>query len=176
MKVFLNPGHDLLLDPGACGNGLKEADVVKKAAKLVEKYLTTAGVEVVGNLQDDDLQYVCATANQSGADIFVSIHCNAALNELARGTETFICPLASQAKALASFIQTEIVTGAQTINRGIKEANFYVLTQTCMPAVLVELAFLSNEDDAILLKESLDEFAKGIARGVTDYEKLIMDN
>ena len=61
-----------------------------------------------------------------------------------------------------------------TVDRGIKEAvpgknGLYVLTNTDMPAVLVELAFISNEDDEKLLRNNQDDFARAIARGVTDY-------
>ncbi|MDO4802961.1 MAG: N-acetylmuramoyl-L-alanine amidase [Prevotellaceae bacterium] len=169
MKVFLNPGHDLVLDPGACGHNLKEAEIVHQVGRLVEKYLVAAGVQVVGNVQDDDLHLVCFSANQSGADIFISIHCNAAANPLAKGTETFVYDFDSQANKLATLVQKQIVTSLETLNRGVKEANFYVLTKTSMPAILVELAFISNEDDAELLKTRADEFAREIARGVTDF-------
>lgn len=172
MKVFLNPGHCQFLDPGACGNGLKEAEIVWSVAQLVEKYLLAASVEVVGNLQDDDLQYVCAAANQSGADLFVSIHCNAAVNDLACGTETFVCSMASEARILANCVQEQIISSVGTLNRGVKEANFYVLTQTKMPAILVELAFISNKSDAELLRTSIDEFARAISRGITDYWRI----
>ena len=73
MKVFLNPGHDRHFDPGACGHGLKEAEVVWEISQLVEKYLVAAGVQVVGNVQDDNLAYVCSCANYSKADLFISI-------------------------------------------------------------------------------------------------------
>ena len=168
MKVFLNPGHDRHFDPGACGHGLKEAEVVWEISQLVEKYLKAAGVQVVGNVQDDNLAYVCSCANYSKADLFISIHCNAAGNPLARGTETFVFDFDSKACKLADCIQKQITDSLGTINRGIKEANFYVLRRTTMPAILVEVAFISNEDDAELLKTRQDEFARAIARGVTD--------
>lgn len=170
LRVFINPGHDIFMDSGACGHGLREADVVLEVGGLVEKYLIDAGVIVVGNVQDDDLQYVCACANQSDADVFVSIHCNAANTSLARGTETFVCPMATTARNLAICVQHQIVDSLQTLNRGVKEANFYVLTQTKMPAILVELAFITNEYNAELLRTKKDSFARAIARGITDYQ------
>lgn len=171
MRVFINAGHDILLDAGACGNGLKEAEVNEKVADLLEEYLLDAGIDVVGSVQDDDLRYVCASANQSYADVFVSIHCNSATNSLARGTETFICPQSYRARPIANFVQAQIVNALGTLNRGVKEANFYVLTKTDMPAILVELAFISNEDDAELLRTKVDDFARAVARGITDYAK-----
>lgn len=169
MKLYLNAGHDLMLDAGACGNGLKEAEVVHRVAELLEEHLVNAGVEVVANVQDDDLGYVVNFANQSGADVFVSIHCNASTNKYARGTETFICPQSYTARPIANFVQAQIVNSLGTINRGVKEANFFVLTRTSMSAILVELAFISNSEDAELLRTQENEFAKAIARGLTDY-------
>ena len=169
MKVFLNPGHDLYLDPGACGNGLEESQITCSVAKLLEGYLERAGIQVVHVMQDDDLEYVCYTANQSDADIFVSIHCNAAENIEAHGTETFAYALKGPGAALAIDVQTSIVSALGTNDRGIKQANFLVLKQTIMPAILVELAFISNKDDAELLKTKQEEFALAIAKGIEDY-------
>ena len=61
-----------------------------------------------------------------------------------------------------------------TTDRGLKDRpGLYVLKHTDMPAVLVELAFIDNEDDAALLRDNQDDFARAIARGVTDYELLL---
>lgn len=171
LKVYLNPGHDRWLDPGACGNGLEEAEVVYDVCALLETYLTQAGVDVVANVQDDDLDYVCSFANQSGADIFISVHANSAENRQANGTETFAFAAGGEGEKLASFIQEQIIKSLKTYDRGVKYARFYVLKHTDMPAVLVELAFISNELDAIKLKYNTEDFAKAIARGVTDYQK-----
>ena len=88
MRIFLNPGHAPSgnPDPGACGFGLRECDVAKNVADLVAGYLTAAGVEVVGNLQSDSLEEVVDVSNESEADLFISIHCNAC-NGNARGTD-----------------------------------------------------------------------------------------
>ncbi|SHI79227.1 N-acetylmuramoyl-L-alanine amidase [Anaerovibrio lipolyticus DSM 3074] len=179
MKVFINPGHapDGRPDPGAVNQytGLRECDVTKKVADLLAGYLTAAGVEVVGNLQDDSLPYICSQANSSGADIFISIHCNAAGNVNAEGTETWYHSHSINGRVLAECIQNQIVISLETTDRGTKAATpgkngLYVLNQTNAVAVLVELAFISNSDDAILLAESTDDFARALARGVTDYE------
>ena len=85
MKVFLNAGHapNGNPDPGACGYGLRECDVARNVADLVVGYLTAAGVEVVGCLQSDSLEEVVDSSNNSDADVFISIHCNAC-----NGTQT----------------------------------------------------------------------------------------
>ena len=175
MKVFLNPGHapDGNPDPGACGCGLRECDVAKSVADLVERYLVKAGVEVVGNMQDDSLYAITSAANGSDADVFVSIHCNA-FNGSANGTETCVYPGSVRGQQLGNCIQRQIVDSLDTTDRGLKDrGELYVLKRTDMPAVLVELAFIDNEDDAVLLRDNQDDFARAIARGVTDYELLI---
>ncbi|BEU87814.1 hypothetical protein TAMA11512_12780 [Selenomonas sp. TAMA-11512] len=175
MKVFLNPGHapNGIPDPGACGRGLRECDVAKSVADLVEHYLTAAGVEVVGNMQDDDLYTITSVANASGADIFVSIHCNA-FNGNAKGTEVLVYPGSDAGRKLGDCIQRQIVDSLGTTDRGLKDRpNLWVLKSTDMPAVLVELAFIDNAGDAALLRERQDEFARAVARGITDYEQMI---
>lgn len=175
MKVFLNPGHapNGNPDPGACGQGLRECDVVKDAADLAAGYLTAAGVEVVGNIQSDSLGEICEAANESGADIFVSIHCNA-FNGTANGTEVEVYPESTAGASLGSCIQRQIVESLGTTDRGLKERpNLYVLKHTDMPAVLVELAFIDNEEDAALLRNNQDDFARAVARGITDYEQTL---
>ena len=176
MKVFLNPGHapDGNPDPGACGCGLRECDIAKSIADLVESYLTAAGVEVVGNLQIDGLYDIVSASNRTDADVFISIHCNAC-NGNANGTEVWHYYGSGEGEKLADCIQNQIVDALGTVDRGVKGAKpsvngLYVLNNTDAVAVLVELAFIDNESDAALLRDRQDEFARAIARGVTDYE------
>lgn len=178
MKVFLNPGHapDGMPDPGACGYGIRECDVAKSVAELVEHYLNDAGVTVVGNLQSDSLYEITSTANNIEPDLFISIHCNS-FNSAAHGTETWHYYSSHRGKLLAECIQRQIVDSLGTTDRGIKECvpgtetNFYVVRETDAVAVLVELAFIDNKGDNELLRDAQDEFARAIARGVTDYEQ-----
>lgn len=176
MRVFLNPGHapNGNPDPGACGYGLRECDVARNVADLVAGYLTAAGVEVVGCLQSDSLEEVVDSSNNSDADVFISIHCNAC-NGSANGTEVWHFYGSGAGKTLASCIQNQIVTSLGTTDRGVKGAKpgvngLYVLSNTNAVAVLVELAFIDHTSDAQLLRSRQDEFARAIARGVTDYE------
>jgi N-acetylmuramoyl-L-alanine amidase len=156
---------------------LRESDVAAHVGRLVEGYLVAAGLEVM-TLQSDSLEEICDTANEWGADVFVSIHCNSAASEFARGVETFSYPGSVGGRDIAGCIQRQIVGAFSKIDddfpdRGLKEANFYVVRNTDMPACLVEMAFISNEEDAALLKYHADDFARAIARGVTDYEQAI---
>ena len=168
MKIFINPGHEPTLEPGACYNGYHEADIVLRIGRRVENYLRAVGLEVK-LFQYDGLHEICADANNWHADLFVSIHCNGADNPVACGTETFYCYGSTEGKKLACCIQNQIVESLGTVWRRVEGRYFGVLTGTTMPAVLVETAFLSNVDEAQMLIEREDDFARAIARGVTDY-------
>ncbi len=176
-KVFVNPGHDQLelkgtsdYDPGAVNEemGLYENEIAAAVGRLVEKYLTEAGCEVK-SLQHESLRKIYETANEWGADLFISIHCNA-FNGVANGTETLTYPSDMEGHKLAGCIQNQIVDSLGTYDRGLKaRTDLAVLNGTDMPAVLVEMAFIDHPDDAVLLRDEQDEFARAIARGVTDY-------
>lgn len=165
MKIFINPGHGGN-DPGACGYGLKEAVVALNIAKRVENYLRAVGYDVK-TFQFDGLQEICDDANAFNADLFVSIHCNAGGG---KGTETFYLQGSAKGETLAACIQKQIVNSLPVVNRGVKTSTgLYVLKYTDMPAVLVETAFIDNQGDATLLRDKEDDFARAIARGVTDF-------
>ena len=178
MKVFLNPGNHPGIDSGAVNlqYELQEAELVRNIGAMVEKYLVLAGLEVE-SLQSDNLAgespcypNVCQCANDSGADLFVSLHCNSAVNESAKGTETLVYSFGEKSEQAALAIQSQLVTTLGTCDRGVKERpNLIVLKNTIMPAVLVEIAFISNEKDVQLLIYRQDDIARAIARGITDY-------
>ena len=167
MKIVVNGGHEPNVDSGAVGSRSTEADITQKLMLLVSAYLEKAGCEVMA-VQTADLAEICNVTNRWGADILVSIHCNA-FNQKAKGTETFAYYGSREGDALAHHIQSQIVTSLATTNRGVKEAGFYVLKHTKCTAVLVETAFIDNKGDEQLLLDKTDEFARAIARGVTDY-------
>ena len=176
-KIFINPGHDELslkgtydYDPGACNEamGLYENEIALAVGELVQKYLVAAGCDVE-LLQSESLSGIYNAANEWGADYFVSIHCNA-FNEIANGVETLTYPSDMEGYKLAECIQNQILdTFEELTDRGLKaRTDLAVLNGTDMPAVLVEMAFIDNPDDAILLRDRQDDFARAIARGVTD--------
>ena len=182
MKVFLNPGHapNGHPDPGAVNEetDLRECDVSLAVSESAASYLHTAGVETE-LLQSNSLEEICAAANTSDADIFVSIHCNAAEAEEANGTETWACAGSYRGSMLANCIQNQLVDALDTSDRGVKIAmpgvnGLYVLTNTDMPAVLVKLAFITNPGDEEILAHDQDALARAVARGITDYEQLIL--
>ena len=94
MRVVIDPGHaGRNIDPGAVNKttGLQEADISLSVSRLVEKYLLAVGYEVkltrtdFEQVETDDLSYRTTLANDWGADIFISLHCNSATNQKAKG-------------------------------------------------------------------------------------------
>ena len=168
MKIMVNGGHCPGLDPGAAGRQSEEALICRDVMGLAAKYLTAAGMEAV-TVQENELAAIVAASNMSGADLFLSIHCNASANPAPRGTETYY--FSAEGKVLAACVQQEIVAALHTTDRGVKPGRWlYVLRNTEAVGVLVETAFISNAADELLLREKTDAFARAIARGVTDYE------
>lgn len=188
-KVCLDMGHGGY-DPGAVGpGGTKEKDVTLPIGLKVGAYLQTAGVTMIYTRTGDhvpwpsnlnkDLAARCKIANDSGADVFVSIHANSSINVTAKGNEIYTTPGQGSADALANSIHARVkaafpgLTYREDIRDGDpdKEANFYVLRNTKMPAVLSELGFISNpaEEKMLASQEFQDKAALAIAQGIGDY-------
>lgn len=185
MKVFINPGHaqNGEPDPGALNDfyKLRECDIALSIGKLVQSFLSKAGCEVKllqsHNLNGEAAEYgesVVDAATSWGADVFVSIHCNA-FDTTARGAETLVYDLVGGGHDLGQCIQKQLVDAIQKIDptfpdRGLKRRPLLcVLRATPMPAALVECAFIDNDRDDKLLMTRQTEMAAAIARGVTDY-------
>ena len=188
MRVVVDPGHaGRNIDPGAVNGstGLQEADVALVISRQVANYLLNVGYEVKQTRTEweqeetDDLSYRTALANDWGADIFISLHCNSAANQSAEGYEVWTSPGNTLGDKLATRIYGQIAAefpdraGRTDYSDGDpdKESRFYVLVHTDAPACLVEMAFISNDAEAALLADAAwqDRYARAIARGVTDY-------
>ncbi len=180
MKIFLDPGHNYSGgDTGASGFGLREEIVTFEVANKLRVLLQSAGHEVrmsrsyvtdnVGNgTVASSLNERVRMSNEWGADLFVSIHCNA-YNQKACGTETFVYSLNSKIAETALRVQQKITDKLGTTDRGIKaQPGLVVLKNTSAPAFLIETAFIDNEDDSWLLKSRQEDFAKAIFEGITD--------
>ncbi|BAB04685.1 N-acetylmuramoyl-L-alanine amidase [Halalkalibacterium halodurans] len=172
MKIFLDPGHGGH-DPGAVANGLQEKDLVLTISKQIRDILTSEfdGVEVTMSRESDrflSLTERANAANRCGADYFCSIHINAGGGT---GFETFIHPNPSRESGNAqNIIHPRILAEMNVRDRGKKSANFAVLRQTNMPAILTENLFIDNPADAALLKEDqfITKIARGHAEGIAD--------
>lgn len=175
MKIAINGGHYPGRDSGSIGfTGLQEVSVTSDIMARVACYLRTVSCHVL-EVQEHVLNKITDAANQFGADLFVAIHCNSASDEDVKGTETFCYTTGGESEQLATCIQRQIVSSLGTDDRGVKMGNFYILRLTRCPAVLVEMAFISNKDDEMLLGDEnmRDQFAAAIARGITDYLSII---
>ena len=180
-KIYIDPGHNYNgADTGATGYGLKEQDVAVQIGLMLRDMLVNNGqtvkmsresvTDTVATSLNASLAYRYNGANNWGADLFVSIHCNAA-NTKAYGCETYYCTGSTQGKALADCIQPHLVAETSRYNRGVKSGNFAVIRRTNMPAVLVETAFIDNYDDNRFLasERGRKACATAIYKGICDY-------
>ena len=176
MKICIDPGHSGPFEPGACAGGVTEAainlEVAKITGRMLEKYghkvLLTRTVDVDNNW----LTWRCEAAWAFDADIFVSIHCNASEDESASGTEVFYFPGSETGHALACCIQAELVALCHTVDRKVKTNDEWtVLLETAMPAVLVELAFITNDAERAKMTSGMGQrqFAEGLVRGINRF-------
>lgn len=173
--VALDPGHGGP-DPGAVGiGGLRETDIVLDVGLQVAALLQEHGAQVVMTRQDDrdvGLEPRVVIANRANADLFVSIHANAISMSRpdVNGVETYFYSSAA-AEALAADIQASMLEATEMNSRGVKEARFYVLRRTAMPAALVEVGFVTGAIDAPQLADPAfrEIIAKAITRGILQY-------
>lgn len=171
-KIFLDAGHGGH-DPGAIGKKSKEKDNALKVIKKLGAILKASGHTVKYSRTTDvfvTLPGRAKMANDWGADIFISAHNNSA-TATATGFETFIYNKTSNAKTkqLQKAVHNSIANQIGITDRGKKSANFAVVRQTNMPAVLIEYAFVSNKNDESILINQVDDLAKWTAEGVVAY-------
>lgn len=186
MKIFIDAGHnDSKWDTGAPGNGLREQDVTYDVSSKLATKLKSVGVDVklsretkgtiLGTNLNSSLNKRAEMANKWEADLFISMHCNSFHVTSANGTEVYTYSKKSKAYALAENICNAICKKLGTTNRGVKTSNFVVLSKTNMPAMLIELAFISNASDAQLLKNKQDDFVDAIFNEICSYYKIKKD-
>lgn len=176
MKIFIDAGHNYSgRDTGASGFGLREEVVSFEIADQLRRLLENAGhvikmsrnsaTDNVGDSVSDSINGRVNMANRWGADLFLSIHCNAGGGE---GTETLVYCKEGRAAAFAERIQDAVIKCLETKDRGVKaRPDLGVLKLTKCTAVLVETAFIDHESDAWLLKNRVEQFAQAIFEGVT---------
>lgn len=169
MLIAINAGHFVGIDPGACGAFSNEAAIVKEIAQIVCNDLEGVGVNAVF-ISDNDLENICQRANNANANLFISLHCNAAANKMAKGTETYFFNGSASSYRLANNIHAQLIDTMQTMDRGLKDGNWlYVLKNTTMPAALVEIGFISNFEEEQYINDNKTKIAHAISRGITDY-------
>lgn len=175
-RIVLDAGHGGR-DQGASGRKVQEKELTLKITKRAGKYIRrrTRGVDVILTRDKDEFVSLNERANFANfcqADLFISIHVNSAKG-YADGTETFVWNKRQNPWSLkmAQLIQTEYTHRAKRKNRGVKKANFAVLRNTNMPAVLTEVGFISNAEEEKFLKSrrGRKKMAYCIYRAVKEY-------
>jgi N-acetylmuramoyl-L-alanine amidase len=178
--IVIDPGHGGS-DDGAMHNGLVEKELNLNVAERLKALLIARGwlvkmtretdvdVFAPNDSAHDELQARCDVSNQAGARLFISIHTNSFTTSELSGTTTYYYK--SDSYGLADAVHARLAATLPTADDGIRKENFYVIHHTTAPAILVEMAFLSNPGDAQLLKTDafLQKIAAGIASGVGDY-------
>lgn len=172
--IVIDPGHGGDR-PGACYEGIMEKDIDLDVSLKLVSILQNQGFQVIMTRSTDvevGLYERADLANAAGADVFVSLHSNAAENRSDyQGIYTYYHPSSNRGARLAQAIQTPLCQITGGIDRGIKDADFVVLRETDMCAVLVEMGFMTNHEELMRLVD--DDYqqllAQGIARGIVDY-------
>lgn len=181
--VVIDPGHGGS-DTGAIGpDNIQEKTVTLAVALKTKSMLEQAGAKVILTRTDDrdvfapndsaveELGARAAVGNKNKADVFVDIHANSFSDPKVSGIGTYYYPKTIYDKVLAQSIQDSVTRGGGQVDRGTCSAEFYVLNHTTMPAFLIELGFLSNQNEEKLLTTSQfqQQLAQGIVNGLDNF-------
>jgi N-acetylmuramoyl-L-alanine amidase len=164
VTIVIDPGHGGR-DPGAVVNNVLEKNINLKVAKEIKKSLSSESYRIILT-REHDTNLVLKKGKQSyqrsslinrinigrqvNADYFISIHCNYSNQKNKCGVQTFYKKSNEESKALANYIQNQLMEVLST-NRIAEEGNYFILSNSNLPTVLVELGFLSNERDFSIL-------------------------
>lgn len=182
IKIFVDQGHNPSgFNAGAEGFGLREQDItynvgiylaniLRNDNRFEVKTSRTSPSQVLGTSNSTSLSERVRMANEWPADYFLSIHANANENPAINGTEMYVFKENTQAYYLAQHILNAIVRRVKTKDNGVRvNPSLYVLRKTTMPAVLIELAYITNENDVEKLKFDQYQFAYAIYEGLLSY-------
>jgi N-acetylmuramoyl-L-alanine amidase len=182
MKIVLDAGHGFETQGKRSPDGMKEYEFNRKVALFARDLLSQyVGVEVIFTHSDQDdvpLKTRTNKANSIKADLFISIHANAYGSggwNTAEGIETYVyTSQPKEAMSLAQKVQQNLIVATGLENRGVKTANFHVLRETHMTAILVECGFMTNKEEVRLLRSEYFQktCAEAIVRGVVQLYKL----
>jgi N-acetylmuramoyl-L-alanine amidase len=185
IKIYIDQGHNPVYpNAGAEGNGLREQDIVYPIGiELADLLRENGNFEVrlsrptadtqIGTSNSTSLRLRVQDANSWGADYFISLHTNASDIASASGSEALVYSQPSPAAELGADLLRELTRATGLNNRGVKNRpGLYVLRRTAMPAVLMELGFITNAQDAALMSGRPDLFARGLYNGLLDYLNL----
>lgn len=169
--VVLDPGHGGS-DYGAIRAGINEKDINLDVAKRVEALLVSKGVSVAMTRETDQtvsLQARTVFTENNCPDIFVSVHVNSSVRPEITGVEThYYHP---NSVNLAQTIHADLVSAVKSPDRGLFKSRFYVINHTNVPAVLVEIGFISNSEERaeLVSEQRKQQTATAIADGILKY-------
>lgn len=172
--VVLDAGHGGN-DPGAQNKGTKEKDINYKVIYTYAKeYFNSETSDIKAYWTRTDDTFITLTdradfAKKVGADLFISLHMNSAVSSSANGTEVYYSTMNNAeaktgltSRRMAIMMQTKLIGTLGTNSRGVKSANFVVIKSNSVPAILIELGFLSGSSDyAKLTSKSFQKKAAG---------------
>lgn len=170
MKIFLNPGHGGTTTGAISKSGVKECVIAaqitdKLCSKIIENNLCKFQVFQ----QKKSVTEISAKEINSNSDLFISIHCNSFCKSSANGVEVLFYEYSGKGEELAQIMQNALVKGTGLKDRGIvPRTDVHVLKKTKAPAILVELAFLSNPHEEELLCNYQDLFVDALYQGIKD--------
>lgn len=168
-KVFIDPGHGGH-DPGAVCNNRRESDDNLRLSDALARLLKRQGIEIMqSRVGDSDVSISerVSAANSWQADLFVSLHRNAFSLPSACGTELWVYSNPTpEEMTVAGTIMAALCSAPTQQDRGVKRGNYGVLRDSRMPAVLVELGFITNSTDNELFDKYLDEYAEVLCLGI----------
>lgn len=182
IKIFIDQGHNPMNpNAGAEAFGLREQDITYEVGVRLANLLNSnpnfearlsrnTPTEQLGTSTATSLATRVNAANSWGADNFISIHCNASDITTASGSEAYVYRANSAGYNLGSQILVGLHNATGLANRGVfVRPGLYVLRNTNMPAVLVEIGYITNPHDANLMSTDPQSFARGIYNGILSY-------
>lgn len=172
-RVVIDAGHGGT-DYGAIRNGINEKDITLDVSKRVEALLKKQGYHVVMTRTNDifvSLEDRVNISETNAPDIFVSIHVNSSVKPEITGIETHYYH--QESLNLAQTVHSSIASTIKSNNRGLFKSKFYVINHTTAPAILIEIGFLSNDNERAQLvsDKRKQDTAKSIVEGINNYFK-----
>ena len=170
--IVIDPGHGGN-DTGAMRGNTLEKDLTLDIALKLRKVLKEKGFNKVIMTRTSDTTLSLADrvriANDYNADLFVSIHINSSVKSEINGIETHY--YSDRGYDVAKVIHKELISNISATDRGLFKSKFYVINHTEAPAVLLELGFISNEQEKNLLtsERRQTDSAQAIADGIVNY-------
>lgn len=187
--IVIDPGHGGVDGGAKASDGTQEKEITLRVSEMLRDYLQQAGAivyltregdydlahddtEGLSRRKTEDIKHRVSFIKEKKADLFISIHLNALQDKRWSGAQTFYHPGKEKNKLLAETIQTEIKENLENTDReALAIQQVYLLKYAEVPGALVELGFLSHEEEKELLKDPnyQQEMAESIYEGISKF-------